>query len=91
MKMNLNRMAQFHCLARKDFRYIHEHPTSGEGGYLWPFFYHRRRTESRTSAFYKSQQPAPTPCGMKSLSLSIFLSFRTRKTILGIVLKQFGG
>jgi hypothetical protein len=72
VSMNFNRMAEFHCLASKDFRYIYEHPNSGEGGYLWPFFYHRRRTESRTSAFYKSRQPVPTPCGMKSLSLSIF-------------------
>jgi|688.fasta_scaffold639825_1 hypothetical protein len=31
-------MAQFHCLTCKEFRCIHEHPTSGEGGYLWPFF-----------------------------------------------------
>jgi hypothetical protein len=32
-KFILNGMAQFHCRARK----IHEHPTCGEGGYLWIF------------------------------------------------------
>jgi hypothetical protein len=72
VSMNFIRMTEFYCLASKDFRYIYEHPTSGDGASLWPFFYHRGRTESLTFAFYKSRQPVPTPCGMKSLSLSIF-------------------
>jgi hypothetical protein len=72
-------MTQFHCLARKYFRYIYEHPASGEGGYLWPFFYHRRRTESRTSAFYKSRQPAPTPLWDKKTLTFNFLKFQDKK------------
>ncbi len=37
-----------------------EEPTSGEGGYLWDFFYHRGRTKTPNVSFFKSQQPAPT-------------------------------
>ncbi len=82
--MHFSRMTEFHCLASKDFRYIYEHPTSGDGASLWPLFYHRGRTESLTSTFYKSRQPVPTPLwDEKSLTFK-FSSFRTRKTIGGI-------
>jgi hypothetical protein len=81
--MNFNRMTRFPCLANKDFINILMNTLRlGRGVYLWYLFYHRARTESLNVTFFNSRQSVHTPCGMKSLSFSNFLSFKPRKTIL---------
>jgi hypothetical protein len=78
------------CLSLNGKVYFYKHPKLEVRGTRWNFFYHRGRTESRTLLFFKSRQPAHTPCGMKSLSLSIFLRIKIRKTLEKMVFKQFG-
>jgi hypothetical protein len=81
MKMNFNRMAQLHCLASKEFKYIYEHPTSGEVGYLLPFF----TTDVGQNPALRSLQKSAT-CSYplwdeKSLTF-IFLEFQKKKNYI---------
>ena len=67
-----------------------KHPKLEVRGKGWHFFYHRGRTESRTLSFFKSQQPAPTPCGIKFLNNFTILEFQSKITIERMDFTQFG-
>ncbi len=86
--MNFNRMAEFHCLASKDFRYIYEHPSSREGGYLWPFFTTDVGQNLALQHFTKVGNLFLPLVGKKVSHFQIF-KFQNKKTIQGIVSKQF--
>ncbi len=70
-------------------RHFWKHPMYDERVNGWQLFYHRGRANSRILAFFKSRQPSPTPCGMKSLSFELFGSIKIRITIERRGFKQF--